>query len=207
MKQTVPLRTEREIHAFLRCLKEWNSNYYIGALIGINWGLRCSDILALQVGDLVAGAGKRVQIIDRLMVCELKTGKTRHILVTDKMRVELHAHIRSMESWDAETPLVLSQKKSIDGRLKPISRQHFWYVIAEAARRAGLKGVIGTHTLRKTYAYQAWRTGIRVDEIQKEFGHVNLGTTHRYTMIPDERLEKIYTSVDFSSPAKTKPKW
>ena len=108
MRTTTPIRTEPEIHAFLRCLKEWNRNYYIAAVIGINWGLRCSDILALQVGDVIAGEGKRIQIIDRLMVREIKTGKIRHIFVTDKMRADLREHIRNMKDWEAETPLVLS---------------------------------------------------------------------------------------------------
>ena len=206
MKQTVPIRTEPEIHSFLGCLKRWNRNYFIAALIGINWGLRCSDILALQVGDVIAGQAKRVQIIDRVMVREIKTGKTRHIFVTDKMRHELHDHIRNMQDWDVETPLVLSQKKGNDGCLKPLSRQQLWYVISVAAEEAGIHGHIGTHSLRKTYAYQAWRAGVGVDVLQREFGHVSVQTTHRYACIPDEKLEDIYRRVDFSSGHQVKPK-
>lgn len=202
MRTTTPIRTEPEIHAFLRCLKEWNRNYYIAAVIGINWGLRCSDILALQVGDVIAGEGKRIQIIDRLMVREIKTGKIRHIFVTDKMRADLREHIRNMKDWTSETPLVLSQKRSTDGKAKPISRQHLWYVISVAAAKAHIRGDIGTHSLRKTYAYQAWRNGTRVDVIQKEFGHASLETTHRYANIPIEEQEEIYRKVNFSGSAK-----
>ncbi|MDO5115986.1 MAG: tyrosine-type recombinase/integrase [Synergistaceae bacterium] len=197
MNQTVPIRTEPEIHAFLRCLKGWNRNYYIAALIGINWGLRCSDILAMQVGDVIAGDGKRVQIIDRLVVREIKTGKVRHIFITDKMRSELREHIRSMKNWRRETPLVLSQKKAAGGKFKALSRQQLWHVISVAAALVGISGEIGTHSLRKTYAYQAWRNGTRVDVIQKEFGHVNIETTHRYAMIPIKEQEEIYRRVNF----------
>lgn len=198
MNQTVPIRTEPEIHAFLRCLREWNRNYYIAALIGINWGLRCSDILAMQVGDVaVAGCGRRVHIIDRLAIREIKTGKIRHILVTDKMRRALRGHIRKMNGWTEETPLVLSQKKDGEGKAKALSRQQLWHVVSVAAAMAGIPGEIGTHSLRKTYAYQAWRNGTRVDVIQKEFGHVNLETTHRYACIPISEQEDIYRKVNF----------
>ncbi len=144
----------------------------------------------------MAGSGTRIQIIDRLMVVEIKTGKERHIFITDKMRQELQSHIKNMKSWTLETPLVLSQKKQ-DGKLKSLSRQHLWYVISAAAERAGIKGSIGTHSLRKTYAYQAWRNGVGVDVLQREFGHVSVQTTHRYACIPDEQLENIYRKVDF----------
>lgn len=202
IEKTIPIRTQPEIHSFLRCLKNWNKTYYIAALIGINWGLRCSDILALQVGDVLAGSGSRIQIIDRLMVVEIKTGKERHIFMTDKMRQELHSHIKNMKNWTSETPLVLSQKKGSGGKLKSLSRQHLWHVITVAANEAGIKGSIGTHSLRKTYAYQAWRNGVGVDVLQREFGHVSVQTTHRYACIPDEQLENIYRKVDFGVSGK-----
>lgn len=198
MNKTVPLRTEPEIHSFLACLKRWNGSYYIAALIGINWGLRCSDILAMRVGDVIAGRGKRAQIVDRLKVNEIKTGKERCIFITDKMRKELRDHIRNIKGWTMETPLVLSRKKNLSGGAKALSRQQLWHVISVAAAECGIRGDVGTHSLRKTYAYQAWRNGTRVDVIQKEFGHVSIETTHRYACIPNEEQEKIYRRVDFS---------
>ncbi|MCI6260391.1 MAG: tyrosine-type recombinase/integrase, partial [Pyramidobacter sp.] len=55
------------------------------------------------------------------------------------------------------------------------------------------------HSLRKTYAYQAWRNGIRVDVLQKEFGHDSVETTHRYACIPHEQLDLIFRRVDFGN--------
>lgn len=204
MKKTVPIRTKPEIYRFLKRLKKWNRNYYVAAIIGIQWGLRCSDILALQVGDVVAGEGARIQIIDRVMVQEIKTGHERHILITDSMKDVLYEHIKAMpQPLDMEAPLVLSRNKDKEGEYKPLSRQRLWAVVSQAAEDIGLKGPIGTHSLRKTWAYQAWRDGQRVDVIQKEFGHADLETTHRYACIPDDRRDALYEKMNFSiSPSR-----
>jgi integrase len=199
MKKTVPIRTKPEIHSFLKRLRGWNPNYYIAAVIGIHWGLRCSDILALQVGDVVAGEGKRIQIIDRIMVQEIKTGHERHILITDDMKDVLYEHIKSLGPLDMEAPLVLSRNHG-DERCKALSRQRLWAVISQAARDVGIKGPIGTHSLRKTWAFQAWKDGARIDVIQKEFGHSSINTTHRYACIPVREQDELYEKVNFAIP-------
>jgi integrase len=202
MKKTVPIRNKNDIFRLLKCLREWNSNYYIAAIIGIQWGLRCSDILALQVGDVVAGEGSRIQIIDRVAVQEIKTGHERHILITEEMKDVLYEHVKGFKPpVDMSLPLVLSRNRQ-DGKAKPLSRYRLWRVISEAARRLGIKGPIGTHSLRKTFAYQAWKDGERVDVIQKEFGHASVDTTHRYACIPDERQDGLYKKMNFAIPVK-----
>jgi integrase len=201
MKKTVPVRSKVDIQRLLKCLMEWNPNYYIAAVIGIQWGLRCSDILALRVGDVLAGEGARVRIADRLMVREIKTGHERHILVTDGMKDVLREHVKRLKtSGGASLPLVPSRNRR-DGEIKPLSRHRLWHVISQAARKLGIKGPIGTHSLRKTFAYQAWRGGERVDVIQKEFGHASVATTHRYACIPDERQDALYEKINFAVPS------
>jgi integrase len=206
MKQTMPIRDKVEIYSLLKRLREWNSNYYIAAVIGIQWGLRCSDILALQIGDVIAGEGARIQIIDRVMIQEIKTGHIRHILITDEMKDVLYDHIKSLgPRINLDAPLVLSRNKDANnGKSKPLSRYRLWRVISQTARDIGIKGPIGTHSLRKTFAYQAWRDGQRVDVIQKEFGHASVETTHRYACIPDEHRDELYKKVNFALPAKRK---
>ena len=202
MKKTVPIRDKNEIYRLLNYLRAWNSNYYIAAVIGIQWGLRCSDILALQVGDVVAGEGARIQIIDRIMVQEIKTGHERHILITEEMKDVLYEHIKRFKSpVNMNAPLVLSRNKQ-EGKEKPLSRYRLWRVISDAARELGIKGPVGTHSLRKTFAYQAWRDGERVDVIQKEFGHGSVEITHRYACIPDERQDGLYKNMNFAIPTR-----
>jgi integrase len=202
----MPICDKLEIYSLLKRLREWNSNYYIAAVIGIQWGLRCSDILALQIGDVVAGEGTRIQVIDRIMIQEIKTGHIRHILITDKMKDVLYEHIKSLgPRINLEAPLVLSRNKDTEsGKHKALSRYRLWRVISQTAKDIGIKGPVGTHSLRKTFAYQAWRDGERVDVIQKEFGHASVETTHRYACIPDERQDALYKKINFALPSKRK---
>jgi integrase len=204
LEKTVPIESKKEIFSLLKRLKEWNPNYYIAAIIGIQWGLRCSDILALRIGDVVAGGGARIQIIDRIRIKEIKTGHTRHIFITDKMKDVLYDHIKSLgPRIDLDAPLALSRNKdSESGKRKPLSRYRLWRVISQTARDIGIKGPIGTHSLRKTFAFQAWNEHGRIDVIQKEFGHASIETTHKYACIPDEHRDELYKKINFALSAR-----
>jgi integrase len=201
MKKTVPIETAAEINALLGSLKDWNPNYYVFALIGISWGLRCSDILRLKVGSVVAGAGKRIQIADRVVVVEQKTGHERHIEIQGKMKDALYEHIKKRAKKDGglrlSDPLILSQKKGADKERKALSRQHASSVINTAAKRAGIRGHIGSHGLRKTFVYQAWKRGAGVDVLQKTLGHSSVEVTHRYACIPLAHELEVYRKMNF----------
>jgi integrase len=204
MEKTVPIRDKADIHRLLKRLGEWNPNYYIAAVIGIQWGLRCSDILALKAGDVIAGEGSRVQIAGRIMIREIKTGHERHILITDEMRDILREHIKGFGyPVRMDLPLVPSRNRR-DGKAAPLSRYRLWRVISSAAGSLCIKGPIGTHSLRKTFAFQAWQDGVSIDVIQKEFGHASVATTHRYACIPDERQDGLYRTVKFAIPTARK---
>lgn len=205
MRRTDPLRTEQEVNRFLNYMADWNLTYYVACCIGINWGLRASDILALTVGDVLAGEGGRLQICDRIQIVEQKTGKVRDIFVTAKMKDILRAHLRRLKSrpdFSQTLPIFPSRKRRRSGECRPITRGHLSWVISQAAHTLGIaRGSrrIAAHSLRKTYAYMAWLSGIRVDVLQKEFGHASVETTHRYACIPYEQLDMIFKQVDFGN--------
>jgi integrase len=208
MKKTVPIETAGEINALLGALREWNPNYYMFALAAVNWGLRCSDILALTVGSVVAGTGKRIQIADRIVVVERKTGHERHVEIQDRMKDALYEHIKKREKkeggLDLAAPLILSQKKDKDRRQKAPSRQHASAVVSAAAKRAGIRGAVGAHGLRKTFVYQAWKGGVGVDVLQKVLGHSSVATTHRYACIPQAHELEAYRKINFGLQASVR---
>lgn len=201
IRRTVPIETEPEINALLKHLRQWNPNYYVAAMIGIAWGLRCSDILSLKIGDVIAGLGKRIQISDRVIVREQKTGHERYITVHEKMKDTLYEHIKRRVKYDGEldlsAPLVLSRKRAADGKPRAPSRQHLSWVINTAAKKVGIRGSIGTHGLRKTFVFQAWMRNVGVDVLQKMLGHSSVAVTHRYACIPESFEAEVYRKVNF----------
>jgi integrase len=62
---------------------------------------------------------------------------------------------------------------------------------------------IGTHTLRKTFAYAAYQKGVPLPEIQKILNHSSQETTLAYMGITQEDLDAVFRETDpFSMPRK-----
>lgn len=59
--------------------------------------------------------------------------------------------------------------QSREGDNKPLTRQMVNHILTEASIAVGLdKGYSGTHTMRKTFSYWAWKSGVRLDVLLKE---------------------------------------
>jgi integrase len=100
----------------------------------INSSLRISDILPLRVMD--------VKYTKHLRVKEKKAGNVRKIKMIAALKQEIEKYTRGMAHSDYLFP---SRKGN-----RPISRETAWRIINEVAKECGVKGPIGTHTMRKT---------------------------------------------------------
>jgi integrase len=153
------------------------------------------------MANVIAGSGKRIQIVDRVRVIEQKTGHERNIYVTDKMKDILYEHIKnraiSEGGVNLSAPLILSRKRTVDKTPKALSRQHISSVINKAAKKVGIRGSIGTHGLRKTFVFQAWKQNISVDVLQKILGHSSVEVTHRYACIPIGYEQETYNKINY----------
>jgi integrase len=164
--------------------------------------LRCSDVLAITIGDAIAGTGKRIQIADEIIITEQKTGHKRQITINETMKGALRKHIKRMTKkrgeLDLSLPLFLSRKKDANGRPKAITRHRAGAIIRKAAKKVGIRGSVGMHGLRKTFAYHSWKNGAYVDVLQKVFHHSSVEITHRYASIPTDYEREIYKKMKFS---------
>ncbi|MEB9595697.1 tyrosine-type recombinase/integrase, partial [Bacillus cereus] len=131
-----PIRDSEQIQQIKEYLKEKNARNYILFVMGINTGLRISDILKLKVGDLKGS---------HISMREMKTGKQKRIQITAALKRELRWFNENRE--DDEYLL-----KSRQGKNRPIGRSMAYKILSGAAAEFGLDE-IGTHTLRKTYGY------------------------------------------------------
>ncbi|PFR46746.1 tyrosine-type recombinase/integrase, partial [Bacillus cereus] len=101
-----PIRDSEQIQQIKEYLKEKNERNYILFVIGINTGLRISDILKLKVGDLNGS---------HISMREMKTGKQKRIHITAALRRELKWYIEDMEDYEYII-------KSRQGKNRPIGR-------------------------------------------------------------------------------------
>ncbi|MDT8861481.1 tyrosine-type recombinase/integrase [Alkalihalobacillus sp. MEB130] len=73
-----------------------------------------------------------------------------------------------------------------NNKSRPITRQQAYRIVNQAALEAGINEKVGTHTLRKTFGYHAYKQGIAVSLLQKRFNHETRSATLRYIGINDE---------------------
>jgi len=157
-------------------------------VLGINSGLRVSDLLGLKLKDLVDEKRKPVE---RIRLRESKTSKTKDFPLSKNAQKAISEYVNSIaDNLDLCRPAFLSKKGG------PISRVQAWQILNEAAKTVGIKESIGTHTLRKTFGYHAHKNGTAVELIQKILNHSSPGTTLRYIGITQDDMDDVYLNLN-----------
>ena len=66
----------------------------------------------------------------------------------------------------------------------------------DAAEAVGIKENVGTHSLRKTWGYQAWKNGFNPALIMETLNHSNLSVTKRYLGIRQDDINDLYDDLN-----------
>lgn len=172
MKFVEPI-TDPEIIADIekRLLKAKRIRDYLFIEVGLNTGLRISDLRYLRKRDL-----KR----EKFKLTEIKTGKDK----VYEMNPTVRKHLLSlMDQWDDDDYIL----KSRQGVNKPISRSMAYKLLRKITAPYGLES-IGNHTLRKTYGYFFYQETKDIAMLQKIFNHSTPEYTLRYIGIIQDRI-------------------
>ena len=189
MELVEPIRDIRKIEKMKKYLKAKSLRDYCLFTVGINSGLRVSDLLNLRVGDVEDERGK---LKDRIHLTEQKTGKTKDFPISDTAAKALREYLDSMNDRTTADFLFPSRKKT-----GAISRIQAWRILNEAAEHSGLdKDAIGTHTMRKTFGYHAYKKGMDITIIQKLLNHSSPSVTLSYIGITRDDLDSVYLNLN-----------
>ena len=174
MEFVEPIRDMRKIELVKVILKENGFRDYMLFLMGINSGLRISDILKLKVSDV---RGKRY-----IEVKEQKTGKYRKFPITESFKAPLKEYIteKSSDEW-----LFCSQRGE-----NAITRVQAYRIISQACEKAGITSRIGTHTLRKTFGCHFYKEKKDIALLQSILNHSSPSVTLRYIGINQDIIDK-----------------
>ena len=174
-----PIRNIKDIKKIKRKLKAKPRDLLLFTL-GVNNGLRISDLLNLKVGDVRGLApGETFQIL------ETKTGKMNVLMVNKESRKVLDSFLNEARPGDEEYLF-----KSRKGENKPITKSYVNQKMK--VWTAGMKGNFGTHTMRKTFGFiQRKEFGVGFEILCKRFGHSNPSVTMRYLGIEDKEVSGI----------------
>ena len=186
MEFVQPIKDLKQIETIKRLLRQQNLRDYCLFVLGINSGLRISDLLRLRICD-VSEKGKPK---GRIRIRETKTSKFKDFPISDNAKAAIKEYLKTRTIIENE-PLFQSRKNK-----GFFTRQQAYRILNDVARCVGIKDKIGTHTLRKTFGYHAHNNGYDITLIQKLFNHSTPSITLRYIGITQEQLDDVYLSLD-----------
>lgn len=175
MQYVQPIRDKKKIEEIKAILKENGTRDLLLFSMGINTGLRISDLLNLKVIDV---KGK-----SHVEIKEQKTGKLKRFPLLGNLQLLIDEYVRNKDCFEYLF-------KSRNGKNKPITRVMAYMIINVACKACGIQDNIGTHTLRKTFGYHHYQTFKDVAILQSLFNHSSPSITLRYIGITQDEIEQ-----------------
>lgn len=179
---------DEEITSMLRALKLRKSGIRDQAffVLGITTGFRISELMSLRVRDITNHGKMNTHI--RIPKSRMKGGKcSRSAVIAPMVRTYLWALLNELKAKDSNGGnrwLFQSRKGGT-----PISRVQAHRILADAFKSAeifGGVGILGTHTMRKTFAAKMWEAHDgNIWKIQNALGHASPASTVAYLSFED----------------------
>ena len=181
MNTVDPIRDKRKIVDIKNKLKtEKSPRNYLLFTLGINTAFRISDILKLKVKDIL---DDNKDIRRHIYMRQQKTGKELRPKINESMIEAIKYYLKNTNIQDPEDYLFTSDRSN-----GSLSKVQCWNLVNNWTREVGLEGNYGTHTLRKTWGYQARQAGMPMELISEKLGHTSIAVTRRYLGITQDEV-------------------
>jgi integrase/recombinase XerD len=145
-------------------------------------GLRASEAIGLEVGDLDLEAG--------VLRARGKGAKERLVPVgSAATRALAHYLGRGRPQLVGDR---LQTRLFVNQRGGGLTRQGLYKIVQRHAAAAGLAEKMSPHTLRHTFATHLLAGGCDLRSLQEMLGHADIATTQLYTHLSAERLKDVY---------------
>jgi integrase len=175
-----PIRDIKDIKSINKLL-ESNPRNLLLWIMGINNGLRASDIVKLKVSDVCD-----LKQGDVLNIYENKTGKKNILVINKQVFKSLQVFLKKCKP-DICDFLFKSRKGN-----SHITSKEAGALIKSWTKSLNLKGTFGAHSLRKTWGYHQRKTyGVGFEIICKRYQHSNPNVTMRYLGIEDKEVKEV----------------
>jgi integrase/recombinase XerD len=145
-------------------------------------GLRASEAIGLEVGDLDLRAG--------VLRAHGKGSKERLVPAGRQAIAAVRVYLSH-----GRPPLVGLRDEAklfVNRRGGGLTRQGLYKIVQRHARAVGLDGKMSPHTLRHTFATHLLAGGCDLRSLQEMLGHADIATTQIYTHLSAERLKQTY---------------
>ena len=190
MAKTQPLKEMEQINALKDYFYERGEfrNYAL-IVIGLNTSLRISDILALKWQHVYNFHTSTYR--QHISVLEKKTQKQNTVAINSSIMETLDL----LQTLDTQVQPDVYLFTSRKGENKPITRNHAFTLIKNAATSLGFEENISCHSLRKTFGYQAWKQGVQPALLMSIYNHSSYEITKRYLGIAQDERDEVFMKV------------
>lgn len=191
-KTVAPIKSLADIGKIKRhLLKTQQYRNYLLFVMGINVGLRISDLLSLRISDVWQN-GKCVEAI---VIREQKTKKYRTIALNGATEEAIERYLGSLKTFNENDWLFKSRKYGT-----PLTKQSAHRIINQIMADCGIVGHWGTHTLRKTFAYQLYMANAEqpmiLEYLMKLLNHSSQQITLAYMGIEQQQLNNLVENLN-----------
>jgi len=152
--------------------------------------LRLLYASGMRVSELVNLDLEHVNTIDGEVRCIGKGRKERIIPIDPDTATAVDDYVSNAR------PKLLRRKDEkalfLNRRGDRLTRQGFWQILKEYARKAGLEKEVTPHTLRHSFATHMLSGGADLRTVQELLGHANISTTQIYTHLTSDHVRRTY---------------
>jgi integrase len=183
MAATEPIRSKGRLRAMAGYyLKLGKLRNYVLIVVGIHTALRVSDILRLKWDDLYDFERGRVR--RSVTITEKKTGKPKTFALND---CAVNALLLYAGTAAKPGGAIIENVRTGNA----ISRIQAYRIVRAAAEALDL-GRVSCHSLRKTFGYHAWKSGVSPVVIMEIYNHSSFAVTRRYLGVTQDDKDAAY---------------
>ncbi|MCL2151514.1 MAG: tyrosine-type recombinase/integrase [Oscillospiraceae bacterium] len=190
MATTQPIRNRQEVRALAGFyLQKGQRRNHVLIVLGVHTALRISDLLRLTWDDVYDFDLNRIR--KSISVTEVKTHKQKIIALNSAAKQSLAAFAEEA---------ALSGRFLIENRQteKAISRIQAYRLIRAAAEALQLQYPVSCHSLRKTFGYHAWKSGVSPAVIMEIYNHSSFEVTRRYLGVTQDDKDAVYLGLQLT---------
>ena len=174
-----PIKSKKDIKSVEQYLKEHSERDYVIWVLGLNSGLRVSDIVGLNVSDVVDKT--------HITIIEKKTQKRKSFYINDKLKKVLKEYTKGR---NLNEPLFLGKQ----GRR--LNQRQVYRFLVDVCNKAGIKSKVSTHTMRRTFGYHHYQKYKDAIVLQKIFNHSSQRITLMYIGVDQDEIDWTYKNFE-----------
>ena len=190
MKTVQPIRNKNQVRELAKFyLKRGEIRNYVLIVLSLYTALRISDLLLLKWNDVYDFERKRFH--RHIEITEKKSGKNKSIAMNAGIikALKLYSNMAMSEVF------IIENKNT----RKAISRIQAYRIIRAAAEILKFQNRVSCHSLRKTFGYHAWKSGVSPVVIMEIYNHSSMSITMRYLGVSQDDKDFVYLGMSLTT--------